>query len=330
MSLTRADYRPARRPRRVPTGTPRRKVPLIRVALLITLGVFIAARFDDYWPKLREWFSPAAVKERMFGKPDAFAEGEGAVKLAWSEDSLRITAECSEGITAPCCAALSAANATLCGAARAGLAKARWRGKLGEPTGGMRIDARAHESEDRPGDLRSWSVASIRGRDARGEFNFRRAAPGREWCDAGRGCLDAPSPRAPLQDGRLLPASGDGLFAQWTSNSTSPRVLSVLPGRIVAIDTLEASVARIRIWHGMELYTSYEPVIPADAARPGARVRAGSHLGDLARSQGARALIFTARQAGVPVDASLFWEPGAAVTGGLSARALPSTPAGAR
>src|SRR5690606_1645223 len=61
------DFRPARRPRYVPSGRPRRKFPLIRILLLIALGLFVYSRLDTLWAVASESLRPATVWHKVTG-----------------------------------------------------------------------------------------------------------------------------------------------------------------------------------------------------------------------------------------------------------------------
>ena|GEM_PF-3758113 len=320
MRLSHADYRPGKRPRFVPSGPPRRKFPLIRIVLLLALGVFVYAKFDDLWNGVRSVANPVTLWNKITGSGEATASGSvdgKAGRLIWSADSSRVSLECAGGLTKDCCEHLGRADAGLCQATKALLEKARWKGALTRTvaTRPLRIEARAVV-----GDLGEWGyeLAGLNGRDGAGHFGFRRAAGSQAWCDARRGCLRASTARAPLLDGHLVRDAAGGppetvragtTFVKWSSGS--PRVRAVLPGRVAKVTPFgsDTSAVTVMVYHGAELYVSYGPLRPVTGVKPGALVKAGSYLGDArgTTAEGGYALNVGLRQAGRPVDAVAFW-----------------------
>lgn len=335
MRLSHADYRPGKRPRFVPSGPPRRKFPLIRIVLLLALGLFIYARFDSLWTMARTAAAPLAIWNKTAGSTEGKNSGSSA--LTWSGDSSRVTVSCPRGLDATCCEHLDGVERGLCGSARAVLGHARWRGALkpAREAASGRAEARPQQWEARAvvSDLGDWGyeLSGLRGRDDAGSFAYRRAA-GASWCEPRRGCLSpALKParaRAPLADGRLVEfggaegVRGGATVVTWISSS--PRVRAVLPGRIVSVDAspratesdgsdASARPAVVRVYHGAELYATYDGIVPAAGVQPGALVKAGSWLGDLAATRagagaGGYLLSMSLRQAGQPADAALLWE----------------------
>jgi hypothetical protein len=306
-----SDFRPGKRPRFVPSGSPRRRIPLIRIALLLAFGLFVYSGFDEYWPRLREAVNPAALWRDTFAQPAS--PPAGSLTVVWSNDSSRVTLECPLGLTGACCEALHAADQNLCSEATALLTKARWKRAIASPVreeAPLQLEARAVVS-----DLGDWSfeLSGLRGRDPAGNFLFRRTTGSGAWCDPGRGCLGSPVPRIPLAEGRLLGRTAGGA-ALWIA--VGPHVRAVLPGRIVAVDPVPSvsgevtgvpGAARVRVYHGSELYTSYEPVRTAANVKPGALVKAGSHLGGAPRTATGYALTVRVRQAGQNLSPLVFW-----------------------
>jgi hypothetical protein len=312
--LSHADFRPGKRPRYVPSGSPRRKLPLIRIALLLGLGFLVYTGFDEYWPRLRDSVQPAALWARAFGSGAPAA----TLAAAWSGDSSRITLECPRGLTGACCEALRPAGPDLCGEAAALMTKARRKGAIrvgARQEGTLQLEARAVVS-----DLGDWGfqLSGLRGRDGAGVFLFRRAAGAAAWCDAARGCLREPAPRAPLAGGLLREEPGAG--PRWTAPGAQVR--AVLPGRVAAV-TKARDGMRVRVYHGRELYTDYGPLTPAAGVKSGALVKAGSHLGNAPGAGGeGHTLTVRVRQAGLNVDPAAFWN----VNGNAGARAEAGTP----
>jgi hypothetical protein len=300
VKLSQADFRPRKRLRHVPRGSPKRGFPLIRLALLLAAAVLIYTRFDDIWPRVRDAMNPSSAWTAISGAfgPDEARENGPAPE--WSADSSRFFLDCPGRLDAACCAAAGAISPDLCGEAAALLARARWKRAAGELREGLRLEGRAVVN-----DLGIWDheLSGMRGRDESGAFHFRLAAGGR-WCDAGRGCLGNPAPTLPLAGGRSRPA-GEPAATLWTGDS--PRVRALLPGRVMAVEPLAAGGARVRVYHGREIYADYEPIRPAPGVQPGARVRAGSHLGDAPRTGSGHAFTLRLLQTGLPVDPAGFW-----------------------
>jgi hypothetical protein len=311
MRLSHADFRPGKRPRYAPSGPPRRKVPLIRIVLLIGLGIFVYTRFDTMWSGVRDFVNPDKVWHKLTGQSDE--NRDGTLKLTWSSDSSRVSLECPRGLNAACCESLADADGDLCGEASALLEKAQWKRALqGKDLGKqpLFVEGRAVVS-----DLGDWGfeLSDLRGRDAAGAFVYRRAAGSQAWCDTRRGCLKPLLPRAPLLDGRLS-AMGDlkgsestaGATSQWLSGS--PRVRSVLPGRVVAVIAAQPHVF-VRVYHGGERYVTYGPLKAAPGVKPGVMVKLGSHLGDAAMRPGTGGYSLTVRlrDGGRPSSAESFW-----------------------
>jgi hypothetical protein len=320
---THADFRPGKRPRYVPSGAPRRKIPVLRIALLIALGLLVYTRFDDYWPRLRDTVNPVSLWRQAFGQPEVAATD--AVFPVWSRDSSRVMWKCTQGLAGACCASLRSVHPDLCGEASALLAKARWKHLVDAPsvTGKNRLtlqlEARAVVS-----DLGDWSfeLSGLQGRDPAGNYLLRRAAGSSAWCDAGRGCLRDLLPRAPLPQGRLQ----DGADAAGLWTASGGQVGAILPGRVVALDSVprnggEGGGMRVEVYHGRELYAFYGPLTPAPGVRAGALVKAGSHLGSapvLGDGESGHALLVQVRQAGQNLDPAAFW--------GVRPAPVPETP----
>ncbi|HLU69289.1 MAG TPA: hypothetical protein VKZ88_00815 [Fibrobacteria bacterium] len=315
MKVKHTDFRPARRPRYVPSGRPRRKFPLIRILLLIALGLFVYSRLDTLWAVASESLRPATVWHKVTGAIFGGDESSGELPLAWSRDSSRVTLDCPRGLDAACCESLSAVNENLCGATAALLEKARWQGELSGPRETprpLRLEARAVVS-----DLGEWSheLAGVRGEDPSGPYAYRRAAGSHAWCDARRGCLTRPRAQPPLAAGRLLssgradPIRGGATIVQWVA--ATPRVRAILPGRVTAVDsaTGRGPAAIVHVYHGTELYATYGPLTPAAGVRPGALVKTGSYLGDAPApvKTGLYRLTMNIRQGGQPLDAATLW-----------------------
>ncbi len=314
MRPTHGDYRPGARrrnvSRNVPRGGTRRKFPLIRIILALALGFFIYSRFDDYWPRVREAldFTPPWAGDRAQDEPPADATAQ-----RWAADSSRLALECRQGLSGTCCEALEAASRGLCGETEALLARARWMGAVteggtGTPDAPLRVEAQRN-ADDGEGRL---ALSGLTGRDAKGVFRFRRSGSGTAgagaWCEASRGCLRGfgASPAAPLSQGRLEASASSATLGEAVWTSASPWVRAALPGHIVSVDSTAAG-SIVRVYHGFELYVAYGPLRAAPGVRPGAVVKAGSHLGDALPRGSTRALPVRVRKAGRDLDPAAFW-----------------------
>jgi hypothetical protein len=308
---THTDFRPGKRPRFVPSGKPRRKIPLIRIALLISFGLLVYTRFDDYWPRLRQAATSVSPFSAATSQTNPAAAARfGALEPVWARDSSRATLACAAGLEPDCCEALETLHGGLCGEAEALFAKARWKQRLSAARAPVGKSALLFEARAIVSDLGDWGLelSGVRGHDLSGVYVFRRAAGTALWCDAGRGCLRDPLPRVPLSQGRLQEDPNDASLgvakAHWVSFAR--QVLSVLPGRVVSVDSVVGGV-RVRVYHGREIYAEYGPLRPAPGLRAGVSVKAGSHLGDALAGLEGSSLTVRVRQAGQWRDPAEFW-----------------------
>jgi hypothetical protein len=296
------DYKPSGRRRHVPSGRPRRRIPLIRVALLLALAAFLYTRFDAYGPRLRQALSPLSLRLGMGDRSRADGRDARRVAAKWSPDSSLLALDCPRGLAGACCDTLDRASPGLCGEATALRARAAWSRLLGKPATPEYLRLQARVAPDAP--TRRLALSGLSGRDARGGFLLRRRDADGAWCDASRGCLESrPDPVDPLSGAKLEAVDGDGA-ATWVS--ASPWVRAALPGRVAAVDSAGGGVL-VRVYHGYELYTVYGPLQAAPGVRPGAIVTAGSHLGDAPARGALHALAVRVRQAGRVLDAAAFW-----------------------
>jgi hypothetical protein len=304
--MTHADFRPRKRSGVVPSGKPRRKIPLLRILLLLIIAFFVYTQFDSIWSGVRGVANPVTLWNRAFGDPPAAPSP--APRPAWSADSSAFTLDCPRGLRG-CCESLPDAPGSPCREAAALMAKAHARGALAFPAGDaespLRLHARAGLSRAGQG---RFELAALQGRDRGGAFAFRRnPARGDAWCDARRGCLAAPSPQAPLAIGRLMQVTGPetgGHVARWVSASST--VHPALSGRVVAVDS-GSDGARVRLYHGGELYTTYEPLRLAGGIRPGLAVTPRTALGEASWRADGYTVLLAVRRAGLSVDPSEFF-----------------------
>jgi hypothetical protein len=323
--MSHADFRPKRRSGVVPSGRPRRKIPLLRILLLLLLAFFVYLKFDSLWTGIRA-LNPVALWDRAFGgdrvAPDARAHP------VWSADSSRFSLECPGGLRG-CCDTAPRSGAGVCREAAALLAKARARGLLppassATPESPLRLHARAGVSRAAQG---FFELTALQGRASGktgGAFALRKNSAG-IWCDARHLCLSRSAPRSPLALGRLLRGPDSLGAARWVSASSA--VHPVLSGRIAAIDSVPGG-ARVRLYHGGELYTSYEPLrfVPA-GLRPGAMVTPGSVLGEAPWLAAGYTVYLRVRRAGLNLDPAEFFsiQPVAAAEEADTA-AIPDSP----
>jgi hypothetical protein len=268
---------------------------------LIGVAIFVYAKFDDYWPSLRVALNPATAWDRLLGR-EAAAAPAAPSRAAWSADSSRLTLDCPAGLGEgnACCEAASARPIRgLCRQAAVLLGRARWKGMLsaGSEKAALRLEGRAAFSDE---GFAVYELAGLRGRDGSGGFSFQQGDAG-TWCESRRGCLSTPSPRAPLSGGRLVRGPGEKT-AEWIAASSA--VHPSLPGRVVGIDSVQGG-ARVRLYHGRELYTSYEPVRLAagpSALKPGTPVTAGTVLGAAPGGPKGYTVYMRIRRAGLAPD----------------------------
>ncbi len=300
--MTNADFRPKKRSGVVPSGKPRRKIPVLRILLLIAVAFFTYLKFDSIWSGVRA-LNPVAVWDKTFGGPHAAPDS--LARPAWSPDSSTFTLECPYGLRG-CCESAPASATGICRQAEALLNKARVRQVLGPvaPDAPLRLHARAGVSRTGHGifNLAALQGRATAGKSSGGSFALRKNSAG-IWCDTRQVCLTATGPKAPLALGRLQTGG------RWVSASSA--VHPVLPGRITAVDSVPGGV-RIRIYHGGELYTSYEPLRLTAGAKaapltPGSRVGPQTVLGDAPWLSAGYTVLVRARRAGLNVTPSDFF-----------------------
>ena len=236
----------------VPSGS-RRKIPLIRILLLVVAAVLVYRKFDDFWPKFRSFV----------GHPKVVHSVGVSGNAAWiySGDSTRAVLNCSRFKETDYCPFMEELQPGLCGQVRATLEKARRLDALNAPVlSRVELYLPGTESQDVH---KTVVLVRVEGRDSKGKFRYERTGedPFSSLCDSARGCLKSPSPRLPLEYGRTagadanVNATGES-FSRWTSKTSS--VFPVLPGRIFHVDSLGPDNHRAVLYHGNELYTTYE------------------------------------------------------------------------
>jgi hypothetical protein len=302
--MSQADFRPKRRSGVVPSGKPRRKIPLLRILLLLLIAFFVYLKFDSLWAGVRA-LNPVALWDRAFGGDRAAPDDRA--RPAWSADSSEFSLECPLGLR-NCCETVPRSGAGVCREAGALLAKARARGLVppaASEAAESRLRLRARAGVSRAGHG-FFELTALQGR-ASGKtgapFALRKNASG-IWCDARHLCLSRPSPRSPLASGKLLGVPGSPGAARWVSASSA--VHPVLSGRVTTVDSVPGG-ARVRIYHGGELYTSYEPLRLAAGAKPGAMVTPGSVLGDAPWLAAGYTVYLRVRRAGLNLDPAEFF-----------------------
>jgi len=315
--MTHADFRPKKRSGVVPSGKPRRKIPLLRILLLIGVAFFLYLKFDSLWTSVRGTLNPVTLWHRTLGHP--LPVEDNLVHPAWSADSSEFTLDCPRGLQG-CCDGAPAGGSALCRQASAVLAKAQARRLIASVSadGPVRLFARAGVS--RAGH-ETWNLGAVQARSAgeRASFVLRRSAGG-AWCDGRQNCLGEASPQPPLLFARLTEAAEPGRqqglgTLRWVSASAS--VHPVLAGRVVRVDSVPGGY-RIEVYHGAELYTSYEPLhhAPGDTLKPGAAVTPHTMLGEAPWLSAGYTVFMRLRRAGMAVDPAEFFrvQPVAAPT----------------
>ena len=296
MKMSDADYRPKQRSRHVPSA-PRRRIPYIRILILLVAAALVYKRFDSLWPGFHLGTRSASSSTRV--------KSGGKPVWIFSSDSTRAFLNCKKSSQAECCEALEGLHAGFCGEARAAVKKAAWLGQLNEPVL-IRFEARNQTS----GNLKTMELAEFEGRDRSGYFQYKRGRENQTWCDSTGTCLIPISPRLPLVQGKLAEASREQTGSQWTS--PLPEVFPVLPGRIVGVDSLGQDRYRVTLYHGKELYTTYEPLQHlALGLKKGLEISSHKLLGaaaadSLALSSARYSLQFRVEQSGMPLDAIEF------------------------
>jgi hypothetical protein len=305
--MTHADFRPKKRSGVVPSGKPRRKIPVLRILLLIAIAFFVYLKFDSIWSGVRA-LNPVALWDRTFGGAQPVADN--LPRPAWSSDSSEFSLDCPRGLPGCCETAPASAKGGngICRQAGALLTKARARGALGglPADAPLRLYAKAGVTRSGHG---FFHLSALQGRVPRGKtagaaFAFRRNSAG-VWCDTRHVCLSEPAPRPPLSLGRLLRSEASPDAARWVSASAA--VHPALAGRITTVDSVNGG-ARVRIYHGGELYTTYEPLRLQDTAvRAGAAVTPRSVLGESPWLAAGYTVLVRARRAGLNLDPADFF-----------------------
>ena len=248
MKLPEADFRPKRRAGHVPSGS-HRKIPIIRILLILVAAVAVYQKFDAFFPKLHAWLKPAHPSQGV----KAEFTPSGNSRWSFSRDSTHATLNCSHLDEADYCRYLEQQRQGLCGQVRALLEKARWFGALKAPVL-SRIEVRLSKTES----SESGILAGLQGHDVAGKFRYERANgdPAFPWCDSTRGCLSPPSPRFPLTQGKIEDARSGDTISLLSSRTSS--VFPVLSGMVIGLDSLSPENHRVLLYHGRELYTLYE------------------------------------------------------------------------
>jgi hypothetical protein len=282
-----ADFRPRRRAGYVPSP-PRRKIPLIRILLILVAGTLVYRHFDTFWKSGR---SIAHAKDNAVG-----------FQATWlfNEDSSRAVLNCARAKEAEYCTTLDKLQPGLCGETFAAMRKGVQLRILNHPALSS-VEARRVDNAEGE---KLFMVTSLQGRDHESSFKYRRAMtpPMSPWCDSARGCLVSRAPSLPLAKGKATSKEAE----VWTS--ANPKVSPVLPGWIAEMDSSDATHHRVVLYHGNELYTSYEGLQNLTA-----KLQIGKHVdpdnpigeahGDSTAPDSSRySLTFRVEQAGMPID----------------------------
>jgi hypothetical protein len=288
VKLPEADFRPKRRAGYVPSSR-RRKIPLLRVVLIVVAAALVYRHFDHFWPGLKGWIHPSSQTKG--------AHGLKHVDLSpyiYSADSSQIFLTLGQGPTREkdACAELEHLHEGLCAQERAALKKAGWMHALNKPILSKMEVSLPHAFGDESPTGASTLLVVLEGWDSSGSFHYTRKGGDTlsPWCDVARGCLTSPIPHLPMIQGKLMDSASEELVARW--HSSSAKVFPVLPGIVSHTDSLGPQSYQITLYHGNELYTSYGSLQSlAPGLKPGVQV-------DLSRSLGEAASMDSASLAG--------------------------------
>ncbi len=308
MKLPEADFRPKRRAGYVPAG-PRRKIPILRILLILTVGVVAYLKFEFFSPWLRAWFKSSHTPHVVLEK-SAASKNTG---WSFSPDSTVATLNCRQLKESEYCPSLEQLQQGLCRQVRATLAKARWFGALKDPAL-SRVEVHLVKTES--GESRF--LTGLQGQDSTGKFHYERTyaygEPTHPFCDSTRGSLAPPAPRFPLEHGKLTGAKLDDTISSMSSKT--PSVFPVLRGKVVSVDSISPENRRILLYHGEELYTLYEGLRHIDGnLKPGTFVEPRQSIGSIAvgdslalsdTSKYPYQMRFRVEQAGMILDAAEF------------------------
>ncbi len=297
-----SDFRPKRRAGHVPSSR-RRKIPLLRIVLLVVAAALVYRHFDHFWPRLRAWVKPSATQNARLSR-----HGDSTGVWIFSADSSQAFLNLGAGREKDDCADLERLRAGLCAQEHAALRKAAWFGTLRKPLV-SRLEVSLPRGET-PAEIPARLIA-MEGRDSTGNFHYRRVTGGEAaspWCEAVRGCLTPLSPRIPLLEGKLLDSASEAGVARW--HSPSSEVFPALPGIVVSADSLGPRSYRVTLYHGNELYTRYETLRGlTDGLKTGTQVDPLRPIGLAAATDSAASgrssgydLEFRVTQAGMPLD----------------------------
>jgi len=308
VKLPEADFRPKRRAGYVPAG-PRRKIPILRILLILIAGVFAYLKFDVLSPWLRAWFKSSHASHVVLEKSAASKYAD----WSFSPDSTLATLNCRQFKESEYCTSLEQLQQGLCRQVRATLAKARWFGALKNPALSQ-VDVHLVKTESDE----SHFLTGLQGQDSAGKFHYERTyvygEPTHPFCDSTRGCLVPPAPRFPLEHGKLTAAKPDDTIS-WMSSKTAS-VFPVLRGKVVSVDSISPQNSRVLLYHGEELYTLYEGLRHIDGnLKPGTFVEPRQSIGSIAlgdslalsdTSKYPFQMRFRVEQAGMILDAAEF------------------------
>ena len=309
--MSEADYRPKRRAGYVPSP-PRRKIPLIRLLILLAAAVVVYRHFDSYWPRLR-----LLVRSSSGRTPNP---GNAAVNRnsGWnfSGDSTRAFLSRGRAPYSDFCATLESMSAGFCNQTEAVVEKGKWLRMFKAPVI-SRVEV--HFSASETGSSTKVPVlVALEGRDGGRNFRYQRMNTDDPWCDTAGVCLSPKPPRMPVAQGTPSEPVTDEPISRWVSPRAE--VFPVLSGRVAKVDSLESGNRRVVLYHGRELYTTYEGLknlakglTRGSSVNPAVSIGEADELDSSSRTESSRyVLMFRVEQAGMSLDPVEFFSARAA------------------
>ncbi len=275
MEFSKWDFRPRQRQRFV--RKPGRKIPFLRILLLLALGWALYWQFDNLISA--SWVSRFKVSLFSLFSPQLSASPSEVAPLRqdWSPDSTRLDLRCPEAEKARCVIYLDSLHPGLGTALHALHEKIRMK-VYGEESISL-SSARFRWKSRFPGSVRDfpWPVSvTMQCKQATEVFTLKGAESNnasatleeflaqRDYCSPRHGCLRERKTAMPVRapkEFKFQPAGSELLDRQGISllikGEASPTVHSALPGKLVDIRAEENGGFAAKVYHGRSLFTYY-------------------------------------------------------------------------
>ncbi len=275
MEFSHWDFRPKQRQRFV--GKPGRKVPFLRILLLLALGGTLYWQFDNLisitWiTSIRE-----SVSELRAPKPESSPSQKPGFQSNWSNDSTLLDVNCPDARKSECVKFLDSLHSGLGNSFLALSEKAKRKIPVSAPYDSVSASIRF------PGDVPGskpdfpWPLSfTLRGANAREVFSLQRFESGPalpdlkalltryDYCSVRHGCLRSREVGLPMPKAEIFQISGspsERVSVRGNPvilrDAESPAVFPALPGKLVDIRAEEHGVFAVKLYHGRGLFTYY-------------------------------------------------------------------------